>query len=109
MVLGHCGTNPSFSKANIKYLYRNKVQMCSLRDVKHKTMSKRMWGLPQEGRMFLRDMMEMCGSNNCFTLKLPSETVPPWHRSLCGEMAFFKALLSQDTADVYRCSNWNSG
>jgi hypothetical protein len=40
MVMGHCGTNPSFSKANRKYLYRNKVQMCSVRDVKHKTMSK---------------------------------------------------------------------
>jgi len=26
MVLGHCGTNPSFSKANRTYLYRNKVQ-----------------------------------------------------------------------------------
>ena len=66
-------------------------------------------GLPQESQMFLCDMMEMYGSNNCFTLKLPSETVPPWHHSLCGEMAFFKALLSQDIADVHPCPNWNSG
>jgi len=59
--------------------------------------------------MFLCDVMEMCGSNNCFTLKLPSETVPPWHHSLCGEMAFIKALLSQDIADVHTCPNWISG
>ena len=82
--------------------------MCSLRDVKHKTMSKSTRGLPQESWIFLCDTMEMYGSNNCFTLKLPSETVPPWHDSLCGEMAFFRALLSHDSEDVHPRPNWNS-
>lgn len=59
--------------------------------------------------MFLYDKMEMCGNNNCFTLKLPSETVPPLHHSLCGELAFFKALLLQDIADIHPCPNWNLG
>jgi hypothetical protein len=73
-------------------------------------MSKSMHGLPQESRMFVcNNMMEMYGSNNCFILKLPSETVPPWHHSLHGEIAFFKALVSQDTADVHPFPNWNSG
>jgi hypothetical protein len=74
--------------------------MCSSRDVKHKSVSKNICGLPLESRMFLCDMMEMYGSNNCFTLKLPPATVSPWHGSLCGEMAFFIVLLSQDCADV---------
>lgn len=68
-----------------------------------------MHGFTQERQMFLCDVMEMYGSNNCFTLNLPSETVTPWHHSLCGEIAFFKALLSQDIADIHPCPNRNSG
>lgn len=73
MVLGHWHKLLIF-KANGHYIYRNKVQMYSSRDVKHKTMLKSTCGLSQESLMFSCDMTEMYGSNNCFTLKLPSET-----------------------------------